>query len=71
VLLHCIALAQVALQLCCLYDACLRFLPFHIISTEHSIITQAVTEFCASLAAYTECIDLFVIDYIFSAIFGK
>jgi len=43
VVLHCIALA---LQLCCLYDASVRCLglPFHVNSTEHSIIIQAASQ---------------------------
>ena len=41
VMLHCIALA---LQLCCLSSASVRCLSFHINSTEHSIITQAASQ---------------------------
>jgi len=39
--LHCIAFA---LQLCCLHDVSVCCLPFHINSTEHSIITQAASQ---------------------------
>jgi len=71
--LHCIALA---LQLCCLYDASLRCLPFHINSTEHSIITQSiitlltiiVSECRASLIIFDYII---LTDYIFRVILGK
>ena len=58
--LRCIALV---LQLCCLYDASVCCLPFHIISTEHSIITQGVS--FVLFWQPSDCIDLSVIDHIF------
>lgn len=66
-MLHCV---ELALQLCCPFDASdARCLFFHIIFTEHSIITLYTG--CHSVSVVllwqpSDCIDLIVVDYIFA-----
>jgi len=67
VVLHCIALA---LQLCCLYDASVRCLPFHINSTEHSIITQAGNQWVLCFSGSLP-IALFISDWLYFLCYSR
>jgi len=62
VVLHCIALAR--LQFCCLCDAAVRCLPFHIIFIKHSLTTQAASQwglcFSGSLPNVLTCLWLII-----------
>ena len=66
--LHCIAFA---LQLCCLYDASVRCLSFHINSTEHSIITQAASQWVSCFSGSLPIVLIHLWLIIFSVSFSE